>query len=477
MLPTCSVHLCLQTMSSCACTLENPSYKGFMMKALIRHQVAALFFLLPLAAAISALPVTVMAQSAMPELRSLQVASDGGFSSGADLEFTVEATPRGQASVRIRGVQRNIPLKEISRGIYTGEYTVRRQDRITETSPIRATIKVRNRSASSDYSFPAGFSGAPVAVTPPAPAVPPPALLKIDRFAVSPVEKIEPGAELRFLLNGMAGAVATFDIPGVIDNVAMRETRPGVYEGSYTIRRLDNLAPSRPIVARLRMGDKVVTSNLAQALTIDAKAPVLRNLTPREGEVVAGNGTTSVSASFDDAGGVGIDPKSVRILLSGRNVTADSNITAQFFSYRADLPPARYTVDVSAKDLVGNAMSKAWTFDVARPAAAAPLNIPLQITSHTNNAVVEGGSTTVRGRTAPGAAVEVKVSAVAPLAGLFGVTQDVLSERVQADGAGNFAFSFSPRLPLPGTRYEITLNSRSGDLAAESRLVLFQKQN
>ena len=477
MLPTCSVHLCLQTMSSCACTLENPSYKGFMMKALIRHQVAALFFLLPLAAAISALPVTVMAQSAMPELRSLQVASDGGFSSGADLEFTVEATPRGQASVRIRGVQRNIPLKEISRGIYTGEYTVRRQDRITETSPIRATIKVRNRSASSDYSFPAGFSGAPVAVTPPAPAAPPPVLLKIDRFAVSPVEKIEPGAELRFLLNGMAGAVATFDIPGVIDNVAMRETRPGVYEGSYTIRRLDNLAPSRPIVARLRMGDKVVTSNLAQALTIDAKAPVLRNLTPREGEVVAGSGTTSVSASFDDAGGVGIDPKSVRILLSGRNVTADSNITAQFFSYRADLPPARYTVDVSAKDLVGNAMSKAWTFDVARPAAATPLNIPLQITSHTNNAVVEGGSTTVRGRTAPGAAVEVKVSAVAPLAGLFGVTQDVLSERVQADGAGNFAFSFSPRLPLPGTRYEITLNSRSGDLAAESRLVLFQKQN
>lgn len=447
------------------------------MKACIRRQVAALFFLLPVAAAISALPATVMAQPAMPELRSLQVASDGGFTSGADLEFTVEATPRGQASVRIRGVQRNIPLREVSRGVYTGEYTVRRQDRITETSPIRATIKVRNRSASGDYSFPAGFSGAPVAAAPPAPAAPPPAVLKIDRFAVAPVEKIEPGAELRFLLNGMAGAVASFDIPGVIDNVAMRETRPGVYEGSYTIRRLDNLAPSRPIVARLRMGDKVVSSTLAQPLTIDAKAPVLRNLTPREGEVVAGNVATSVSASFDDAGGVGVDPRSVRILLSGRNVTGESNITAQFFSYRADLPPGRYTVDVSAKDLVGNTMSKVWTFDVARSAAAAPLTVPLQITSHANNAVVEGNSTTVRGRTAPGAAVDVKVNAIAPIAGLFGVNQDVLSERVQADAGGNFGFSFSPRLPLPGARYEITLNSRSGDLTTESRLVLFQKQN
>ena len=161
------------------------------MKVFIRHQVAALFFLLPLAAAISILPVTVMAQPAMPEVQSLQVTSDGGFNSGADLVFTVEATPRGQASVRIRGIQRNIPLKEISRGVYTGEYTLRRQDRVTETSPIRATVKVRNRSASGDYSFPAGFSGAPVAAAPP-PVTAPPAALKIDRFAVTPVEKLSP---------------------------------------------------------------------------------------------------------------------------------------------------------------------------------------------------------------------------------------------------------------------------------------------
>ena len=446
------------------------------MKAHLRHQVAALFFLLPVAAAISVLPGSALAAPALPEVRSLQVTSDGGLNAGADLAFTVEATPRGQASLRVRGVQRNIPLKEVSRGVYTGEYTIRRQDRVTEASPIRATVRVRNRSAAADYSFPAGFSGGPVAVAPPV-AAPPPAALKIDRFAVAPVEKIEPGAELRFMLSGLPGAAATFDIPGVMDNIAMRETRPGVYEGSYTIRRLDNLAPSRPIVAHLRMGDKAVTSSLAQPLTIDAKAPVLRNLSPREGEVVAGNAATSVSASFDDAGGVGVDPKSVRILLSGRNVTAESNITAQFFSYRADLPPGRYTVDVSAKDLVGNAMNKVWTFDVAGAAAATPTTLPLQVTSHANNAAVEGNSTTVRGKTAPGAMVDIKVNAIAPIAGLFGVAQDVLSERVQADGAGNFSFSFSPRLPLPGTRYEVAMTARKGDLATESRLVLFQKQN
>lgn len=453
------------------------------MKTNLRNRLVALSFpafgLLPIAALMLAVPVSVMAQQYSPELRSLQVSSDGGVTAGADLQFSVEATPRAQVSLRIQGVQRNIVLKETARGVYTAEYTVKRQDRITSSSQIRATARQRNRSATGDYSFPATFFSAPVAATlPPVIAAPPPPMLKIDRFAVAPVDRIEPGAELRFMLAGLPGGVATFAIPGVVDNVPMREVRAGVYEGSYTIRRLDNLAPSRPIVATLRMGDKTVTSNLSQPLTVDAKAPVLRNLSPREGELMVGNTATSVSASFDDAGGVGVDPKSVRILLSGRNVTAESNITAQFFSYRADLPPGRYTVDVSAKDMVGNVMNKVWTFDVAGAAAAAatPVTLPLQATSHTNNAVVEGNSTTVRGRTAPGAMVDVKVQAIAPIAGFFGVTQEVLNERVQADGAGNFSFTFSPKLPLPGARYEIDMVSTKAQLKTESRLVLFQKQ-
>ena len=451
------------------------------MNTCLRHRMVALAFpvfgLLPVAALLLAAPVSAMAQQYSPEMRSLQVNSDGGLSAGSDLEFTVEATPRAQVSLRVQGIPRNIVLKETARGIYTAQYTVKRQDRLTGNSQIRATARLRNRSASGDYSFPAAFSGAPVASTPPpVAAAPPPVVLKIDRFAVAPVDKIEPGAELRFMLAGMPGGVATFAIPGVVDNVPMREVRPGVYEGSYTIRRLDNLAPSRPIVATLRIGDKAVTSSLNQPLTVDAKAPVLRNLSPREGELLTGNTTTAVSGSFDDAGGVGVDPKSVRILLSGRNVTAESNITAQFFSYRADLPAGRYSVDVSAKDMVGNVMNKVWTFEVAGAAAAVPVTLLLQATSHSNNAIVEGNSTTVRGRTAPGAVVEVKVQAIAPIAGLFGVTQEVLNEQVQADGAGNFAFTFSPRLPLPGTRYEIDMVSSKAQLKTESRLVLFQKQ-
>ncbi len=454
------------------------------MKIHLRNQALSLFLLLPVASAVVSMPASAAAaaRQAAPEVQSLEVSADSGLNAGSSLQFTVEGTPRARASVRIRGVERNIPLKEASSGVYTGEYTIRRQDRIVESSTIQATIRVRNRSAIGNYSFPAGFAGPlvsaapPVFVAPPPPTAPPPAPLKIDNFTVAPIDKIEPGADLRFTLNGAPGAAATFDIPGVIDNVPMREVRTGVYEGSYTIRRLDNLSPSRPIVARLRLGDRVVTAILTQPLMADAKPPVVSNLTPREGQVVAGNAATAVSASFDDTGGVGIDPKSVRILLSGRDITANSNVTSQFFSYRADLPPGRYIVDLNVKDLAGNAINKIWAFEVANAVAAAPATLPLQITSHANNAAVEGNATTVRGRTAPGATVDVKVVAVAPIAGLFGVTQDVLSQRIQADAGGNFSFDFSPRLPLPGTRYEVTMIARKADLNTESRLVLFQNQ-
>ena len=444
------------------------------LQAHLRNQVAALFFLLPVATALVALPATVMAQPAAPELRSLEVTSDDGLRAGAELEFMVEGTPRARVDLRINGVRRDIALRETERGVYTGSYTIKRQDRISPANPIRATLRTRNRNIAVNYSFPAGMANPPVAAPLAAP-VPPVAVLKIERFTVAPIDKIEPGAELRFALSGMPGGSAEVEIPGV-NRVAMREVRPGAYEGAYTLRRMDNLLPSRPIVATLRVGNQSVKSNLTQALTADAKPPVLRNLAPREGEAVVDRATISVSATFDDAGGVGVDPKSVRILLSGRNVTPDSEVTPQFFSYRADLPIGRHTVDVSARDMVGNAMHKTWGFDVVVPVGAMPTTVPLQITSHANNAIVDGGTTVVRGRTAPGAVVDIRVQAFIPVAALFGVNQEPMTQRVQADGNGNFTFSFASQLPLPGTRYEVTMVSHKADLSTESKLVLFQKQ-
>ena len=45
-------------------------------------------------------------------------------------------------------------------------------------------------------------------------------------------------------------------------------------------------------------------------------------------------------------------------------VTIAAQISPHRFSYRSDLPPGRYTAEVSARDVAGNAVTKTWTFDV-----------------------------------------------------------------------------------------------------------------
>ncbi|MDP3618968.1 MAG: hypothetical protein Q8R63_04155 [Ramlibacter sp.] len=445
------------------------------MTTRIRNHIAAAFLLMPVAATLMALPATAQAQRAAPQLESFAVEADNGLASGSELSFRVEGAPRAQVTLRIRGVQRLIVLKETDRGVYTGSYTIRRADRINEESAIRASLRVRNVTTSTVFNFPANIDR-PVAVRPPRGEPRPPVVvapaLRIERFAVTPVNRLEPGAELMFTLNAVPGARAEFDIPGVVQNVPMREVRPGVYEGSYTIRRMDNFAPSRPVVATLRIGDRVVTQALTQALIADARPPVIRHTAPRDGEAVLGRGA-AITGTFDDAGGVGVDPRSVRIVVSGRNVTAQSVITPQSFTYRADLPPGRHSVEVTASDLGGNTVRRAWDFEVV--ARMAPTVLPLQVTNHANNAQIPAGATLIQGRTLPGATVDVKVMASASVVGL-GINQELLSQRVQADGNGNFSFSFSPQFPLPGTRYDVQMTSTRGNLRTESTLVLFQRQ-
>lgn len=336
------------------------------MNAYLRNHVAGLFLLLPVATAMVVLPTTAMAQAVTPELRSLQVGSDGGLNPGAELVFTVEGTPRAKTHIRINGINRDIVLKETSRGVYTGSYTIARQDRVVQSSAIRAIMQAGNRSMVANYTFPPGMTPAPQAEL----AKVPPQALKIDRFIVDPIEKASPGAELRFSMMGMPGGSAEVEIPGLNKNVALREVRSGVYEGSYTIRRQDKLTPSRPIVAKLWQGEKVVKTSLSKPWVIDSLPPVIRNLLPREGTSVADQPKIPVSASFEDANGLGVDPKSVRVILSGRNVTSGSKITSKLFVYPANLQPGRHTVEVTARDRAGNVVRRNWSFNVVVPPSA-----------------------------------------------------------------------------------------------------------
>jgi hypothetical protein len=391
---------------------------------------------------------------------------------GTEMAFTVEGTAKGKASVRIAGVPRTINLNEVDPGTYEGTYTIRNSDKISPTAQVRATLKARGSTAVASVNLKAA---PPVAAAPAAPPAPPPAAVaaKIERFEVAPVDKLDPGVDLKFTLVGTPGGRASVGIQGVNRDIAMKEVKSGVYEASYTVRRLDHFPPSGNIVGRLDVGGQVARLRLTQPLIVDAKPPVLRNLSPRENEVVA-PGQVAISGTFDDSGGVGVDPQTVRIVVDGRDVTQNSAITPQSFTYRITPAPGNHQVEVNARDIRGNAMRHSWSFSVGTPA---PGGVPVEITSHRNNAQIPGGATEVRGRTAPNAQVDVKVTQTAQVVGLFGVNQEVLNQTVRADGNGNFTFRFQPQINVPGARYEISLKARTDQATSRDvQLVLFQQK-
>ena len=449
-----------------------------------KHRLYALSLsMILLGATISVSPAAFAKKSASapvpaPQINTAYANPNNQFTPGTDLTFTVEGSPNGKASVRVTGIRRVINLQEDDKGIYTADYTISNGDRITSSSILRATLSVRGRSTG--FSAPIGSgtgSPAPVAQAAPVVATPPPArapALAIQQFTVTPIAAIEPGADLKFMLNGTPGARANLNIDGVVKNVPMQEVRPGQYEASYTIRRLDHFPSSLNIIANLEASGQTTSQRLTQALVVDAKPPLIKNLSPRENETVTTN-PVLISGTFDDGGGIAVDPKTVRILLAGSDVTANSTITPQFFTHRADLRQGTYQVDVSGKDVRGGSISRRWTFSVIQgtPLATA---LPLQILSPTSNAQVSNGAIEVRGRTAPDAQVDVEVQAIAQIAGFFGLNQRIYSQSVRADGSGNFAFTFQPPVPIPGARYEISMTATKGEQTKESKLVVFQQK-
>jgi hypothetical protein len=316
-------------------------------------------------------------------------------------------------------------------------------------------------------------AAAPVAAAPQAPARP----LAINRFVAQPVDKLDPGTELKFVAEGTPGAKASFTIENVAANIPMRETAPGRYEGSYTLRRLDKISGGVPIAATLEANGQWVRTNLTRnQMLVDSRPPTIKNHQPRDGETVLATGPVSVSGTFDDAGGLGVDPKTVKVLLGGRDVTAQSSVTRDFFTYRSELAPGRYTADVTAKDAAGNPVRSTWNFNVEQQPTAA-VGLPLAITSHTPNAAVPAGSkVTIRGKTAPNATIDAEVLGVASVVGMVGLVQKLYSDRITADADGNFAFDIAPQMPVPGMRYEVNVKASAANQTKDTKLVLFQQR-
>lgn len=410
-----------------------------------------------------------------PRIVAFELEPPEKVAAGNELFFRVEGTPGARATVRVGGVSRTLVLQEVDDGVYEGAYVLRPRDRTGPHSAATATLRRNGRSSSSTL---ARLSVAPPAVAAapiqPAPATRP--ALVLNRFVAVPVDKLEPGTELKFVAQGTPNAKATFSIENVATGIPMRETAPGRYEGTYTLKRLDRVVGGVPVVATLEGHGQVIRSNLTRnQMLVDARPPTIRNHHPRDGETVLATGPVSVSGTFDDRGGLGVDPKSVKISVGGRDVTPQASITREFFTYRGELAPGRYVADVTARDAAGNPVHSAWTFHVEQQPTAA-IGLPLAITSHTPNATVPAGSrVTVRGKTAPLATIDAEVVGVASVVGRIGTAERLVSERITADADGDFRFDIPAQMPVPGMRYEINVKASGNNESKDTRLVLFQQ--
>lgn len=313
----------------------------------------------------------------------------------------------------------------------------------------------------------------------------------VERFVMRPQGRLHDGQEVRFRLSGAAGGRAWVDVPGVVSGLNLAETRAGVYEGSYVIRRGDNLDAFPRAVATLQTGSQRASAQLDQRgrgrdrderQARDERPPQVVDVAPDQGARVTARGKTRIAAKLEDRGRAGIDPASVQLRVDGRDVTRAARLTASGIEYHEDLRPGRHSAEVSLRDRSGNVTRHAWSFDVldddrlARPSVPVrPIAIPLQITSHYNNMVVDARQPlTIQGRTAPNAVVRLQV-----VSALMRINRPPLAEHtVRADSGGNFIVQVQPLLSgdVQGARFEVRVRSTlPNGRAVEQRLNVLQQ--
>lgn len=431
---------------------------------------AALALAMPLLAGY----VPQAAAQARPTISQFDVDSDDRLAPGSRIDFTLEGTANGVASVRIDGIARKIPLKEVSPGDYQGTYIVKSGDVIAPTASAQATLSRRNRSVTMVAQDALGttLANASRSTTTTASGTP-----EIEGFSVRPIDSWSAGNDISFVLKGTPGARASFTIAG-FGAQPMREVSPGHYEGNHRIRPGQNLNTNRTVTATLVANGRTATTDLGSFLNLagthterngNATGNLqLRDLMPANGTTVSASAATQVSGSFDRP----VDPNSVVLTVAGRDVTRSATITPTYFNYRADLPPGSYDATVVARDQSGNSTRQSWHFNVATQAAAFESSLPLSILSHSENALITG-ATEIRGRTAPYATVNVKVTGVSSVFGMLGLSSNLLDQTVNADANGNFAVAFTPRSTGgKNPRYQVSLTATKNGLSTAQTLNL-----
>jgi hypothetical protein len=197
----------------------------------------------------------------------------------------------------------------------------------------------------------------PQLIRPPVQEVP---ILTIDNVEVSPAGQLSAGDVLTVRAFGSRDAVASFSIKDGVQNVPMDERREGVYEGTYTVRKTDNIGRTRVYVSLNKRGAQPATGQSRNDLMLDAMPPEIM-VEPRP-NTVAGM-QPNVVVKFTDGHGSGVDPASVHLLINDNDVTGQSIRDGNMVAFRPGQPLAGMVrAEIKLADKCGNAVDYRWTF-------------------------------------------------------------------------------------------------------------------
>lgn len=219
--------------------------------------VLALAAVLPLGMATMAQAQTTANVSA----QSFAVEAVRALTPGTELDFQLSATPGAEVTLQMTGATGTLRLDEIRAGVYQGTYTIRSRDKLTASSLVTARIVKAGQvfNATLDQSLQRG-SPSPVQAA------------RIGAFSVNAPDRIRGGDELKFSLSGVPGGAARVVVQGVAQPIVLEEVSRGLYEGSYTVARKDQLRGELVATAYLKVGTREVNQRFSRAQVAVASA-------------------------------------------------------------------------------------------------------------------------------------------------------------------------------------------------------------
>ena len=190
--------------------------------------------------------------------------------------------------------------------------------------------------------------------------------VEVTSFTTDAAKPLRAGDTLTATLAGTPGGKATFSIPGVAEDIAMKETSPGVYQGIYTVGKNAGAAKASVLGKLVARG---VSSALIQApgtLTIDSQPPQITDFGPSRDATVESQHPL-IYATLTDGSGVGVDPNATKITVDGKDVTGEAAVTPSLFTYKPTeaLDSGGHTVSVIVTDKAGNVLTANWGFKVS----------------------------------------------------------------------------------------------------------------